>query len=478
MPRRVPFVVVGCGAIGSAATYWLARTGAGVLALEQFAVGHGQGASEDHSRIIRHAYHSPVYTALTQAAYDAFAVAEEQSGVRLVLKTGGLDLAERGTDGELELRGYAASMDGRGIDYELLDGEEVRRRHPQFRVGDDVVGLYQADGGILDVRRSVATHVALARAAGAEVRGDAPVLRHRPRADGVEVVTDGETVLADQVIVCAGAWTRRLLRSSLGVDLPITLTQEQVTYFATPNLRELAPDRFPIWIWHGDPVFYGFPVYGEVASKAAIDLGGPFVELEAREWPPEEERIRRVEAFLAERIPAALGPRLSSRTCLYDMPPDRDFVVDRLPGRGARARLHRRRPRGEVRRRAGPHPGRPRAGGRDAAPHRGVPRRPPGDDRPGLPAPVPAHAARARRPGLLARRVVPALRGHAHGGVGRAVRVVAAAALDDLEEEARAQHRGVEVQELPAPAASYRTPSARRRSIVSGARSVRAARSS
>ena len=56
------------------------------------------------------------------------------------------------------------------------------------------------------------------------------------------------------------------------------------------------------------------------------------MELEAREWPPEEERIRRVEAFLAERIPAALGPRLSSRTCLYDMPPDRDFVVDRLPG--------------------------------------------------------------------------------------------------------------------------------------------------
>ena len=30
-----------------------------VLCLEQWELGHGQGASEDHSRIIRLGYHSP-----------------------------------------------------------------------------------------------------------------------------------------------------------------------------------------------------------------------------------------------------------------------------------------------------------------------------------------------------------------------------------------------------------------------------------
>src|SRR4051794_3742494 len=332
MSRRFRFVVVGCGGIGSAAAYWLARAGGSVLCLEQFRLGHEEGASEDHSRIIRHAYHSATYTALTQAAYDAFAVVEEISGVRLVHKTGGVNLAERGTEGELDLRAYAESMDGRGIDYELLTARQVRARYPQFRIDDDVIGLFQADTGILDIRRAVATHIALARAVGAEVRHDVAVRDIVARPAGVEVVTDADSFSADQVIVCAGAWTRGLLSSSLGADLPITLSQEHVTYFATPHLREFAADRFPICTWHGDPTMYGFPVYGEVATKAAIDFGGRLVELEAREWPPDEENIRAVEAFLARRIPGALGPRLYTRTCLYDMPPDRDFVVDRLPG--------------------------------------------------------------------------------------------------------------------------------------------------
>jgi sarcosine oxidase len=325
-------VVVGCGAIGSAAAYWLARSGVDVVAFEQYELGHDKGASHDHSRIIRHAYHSRTYTALTQAAYDAFAVVEEASGVRLVVRTGGLDLADPGGPEEAQLRGYASSMDGRGIDYDLLDAGQVRARFPQFLIDDDTIGMFQPDAGIVDIRRSVATHLALARGHGAEVHGEVAVRQIRPRADGVEVVTDGDTVLADRVVVCAGAWTRRLLQESLDVDLPITLSQEQITYFATTQLHAFVPERFPIWVWHGDPLLYGFPIYGEVATKAAVDFGGPFVELEAREWPPEEERIRRVEEFLARRIPGALGPRLYSRTCLYDMPPDRDFVVDRLPG--------------------------------------------------------------------------------------------------------------------------------------------------
>jgi sarcosine oxidase len=47
---RVRFAVVGGGGIGSAAAYWLSRrAGADVVCLEQWALGHALGASEDHS---------------------------------------------------------------------------------------------------------------------------------------------------------------------------------------------------------------------------------------------------------------------------------------------------------------------------------------------------------------------------------------------------------------------------------------------
>jgi sarcosine oxidase len=207
------------------------------------------------------------------------------------------------------------------------------RRWPQFRVPEDHEAVFQPDGGILDIRRAGAVHVALARARGATVLADAGVSEIRPGADGVELVTAAGVFRAEKVVLCAGAWTRGLL-SGLGIEWPIRLTQEQVTYYATPNLADFAPDRFPIWLWHGDgdDEYYGFPVYGEVATKAAQDLGGPEARVEDAPWTPDAARVRRVAEFAESILPGYTGPELYTRCCLYDMPPDRDFVVDFVPG--------------------------------------------------------------------------------------------------------------------------------------------------
>ncbi|MCB8986595.1 MAG: hypothetical protein H6661_02455 [Ardenticatenaceae bacterium] len=70
MKREFEYIVLGLGGIGSGALYWLARQAGGeVLGLEQFAIGHGRGGSQDHSRIIRLSYHTPGYVELAKAAY-------------------------------------------------------------------------------------------------------------------------------------------------------------------------------------------------------------------------------------------------------------------------------------------------------------------------------------------------------------------------------------------------------------------------
>ncbi|SDU73553.1 N-methyl-L-tryptophan oxidase [Jiangella alkaliphila] len=335
MKTAYDHIVIGAGALGSAAAYRLAAAGhTDVLVLEQYELGHTRGASEDHSRIIRHTYHSTTYTALTPAAYAAWDEVEDETGLQLVFKVGGLDLAVAGTPGEQELNRYESSLHplaAQGVTWERLDAAEVRSRWPQWRIDDDVVGLFQPDGGILDVRRATAAHIALARGRGVEFAPGTTVLGLTSTDTHITVTTSRGEFTAGSVVLCAASWTPTLL-PSLGVDWPITLSQEQVSYFATPNLRDFAPDRFPMWIWHGEAFFYGFPVYGEVAVKAARDLSGRFVTQETRSDVPDPAATEEVAAFLRDRLPGAAGPELVSKTCVYDLPPDREFILDHVPG--------------------------------------------------------------------------------------------------------------------------------------------------
>jgi sarcosine oxidase len=333
MKHTYEYIVIGCGGIGSAATYWLARqAGAEVLGIEQFALGHDRGESQDHSRIIRLSYHNPAYTKLTRHTYEAYREIEEEAGLQLVFKTGGIDL-ELIDDEPQYINHYADSMEAEGIPFDALSAQEVMETWPQFVLPDNVQGLFQPDGGLVDARRVNATHVALARAHGATILSETPVRSITPDGEGVEVVTDKATYRARRVVVTAGAWSNQVLRN-VGLNLPLTVTQEQVTYFQTPHLREFAPDRFPIWIWHGGDhaCFYGFPVYGEVATKAGQDVGGDVVTADTRTFTPNPRAHADLYRFLERHIPRSLGPELYTKTCLYTLTPDRDFIIDTVPG--------------------------------------------------------------------------------------------------------------------------------------------------
>lgn len=331
-------VVVGCGGLGSAATYWLSRAAGGrVLALERHALGHHHGASQDHSRIIRLAQHQDVYAALAPAAYDTWRDVERVSGQTLVTETGGLVIedveARRTVDTRgRDLAGYAAVADRHGVDFELLGADAVMQRWPQFRLHGTEQAFYQRRTGIVDAGRANATHVALARGHGAEVREHSPVRALHPLRSGsyIEVVTDDDVIRADHVVVTADARTNEVLTGL--TELPLTVTQEQVTYYATPHLLDFSPGRFPVFMWHGADNFYGFPVYGEVATKLGQHMGGHQVTADTRTYEPDPLRRKRQREFLAEHVPRFAGPELYTRTCLYTIPPDQHFVLDTLPG--------------------------------------------------------------------------------------------------------------------------------------------------
>jgi sarcosine oxidase len=328
--RDFRYAVIGLGGIGSAAAYRLARrAGDDVLGIEQFAIGHDRGASQDHSRIIRLSYHSPTYVRLAAAAYEAWSVLEDDCAQSLILRTGGIDLWPR--EAAIDIDDYTGAMDACNVPYERLDAAEVMRRWPQFRLEDDVRSVFQAQSGIAPAAKCNTAHIAMARAHGATLLEHRPVESLRAVDGEIEIACGNEVFRCARVVVAADAWTNQVI-GSLGASLPLTVTQEQVTYFATPNLDEFSPDRFPIWIWMDEPSFYGFPVYGEAGTKAAQDVGGHEVTADARSFEPDPEALSRVTDWLEKHLPSALGPQIYTKTCLYTMPPDRDFVIDAIPG--------------------------------------------------------------------------------------------------------------------------------------------------
>ena len=333
MKTHYSYIVLGCGGIGSAALYWLAkRAGQEVMGIEQFPLFHHNGGSQDYSRIIRLAYHQEKYARLTPYTYKAWDAIAQESGISPVIRTGGVQIVFKDSPHSSILDDYAKAMDRAAIPYDRLDGDELRSRFPQFQPQEEVIALYQADTGIVDPSRGNAIHVSLARGYGATVVDDCPVisLLPDPEGGGVMIKTDRGSFTADQLIVTAGAWSNELL-ASVGIALPLSVTQEQVKYYATPHLSEFTIGQFPIFQWKDEYSVYGFPIYGEVATKAAIDASGHEVTARTRTFEADPARERQLDNFLSANIPNFVGPTRYTKTCLYTLPPDRDFILDRLP---------------------------------------------------------------------------------------------------------------------------------------------------
>jgi len=329
MRREYEYIVLGLGGLGSAAAYWLARdAGPDVLGLEQFELGHIRGESQDHSRIIRLSYHTPGYVRLAKRAYESWAELEKEAKEQVVLKTGGLDLAP--PQSAIPLDPYMQSMRGEGVEFEELDAGEIMRRWPSWRLTDDVHGIYQADGGIAMAARANAAHQRMAKEHGAHLKDRVPVTDVRSADGEVDVTAGGLAYRCRRLVIAAGPWSNNVL-DCFGGNLPLQVTQEQVTYFETPHLRDFEPGRFPVWIWMDDPCYYGFPVFGERGTKIAQDAGGKVVTAETRTFEPDPANLKGVEDFARRYLPTALGPVIYTKTCLYTLTPDRDFVIDFVP---------------------------------------------------------------------------------------------------------------------------------------------------
>jgi sarcosine oxidase len=329
--ETVDTVVVGLGALGSATAWQLASRGVEVVGLEQFALGHHRGASHDTSRILRRSYHTAAYVRLANEAYADWAALERASGESLVTVTGGVDLFPPGA--AIPPVDYVEAMTACSVPFERLSADEVATRWPALRPPPGTLALHQSDTAIVPAGRGTATMQRAAREAGAVLRDGVRVVGLDERGDGVDVRTSDGTYRARRVVLTTDAWTNVLLEP-LGAAVPLTVTREQVTYYAPEQPGRFGADRLPVWIWMDDPSFYGFPTYAEGGNarlvKAAQDCGGAVTTADERSFETDEGALALLSGFVTRLLPG-IGRGVRTVTCLYTLTPDRDFVVGPVP---------------------------------------------------------------------------------------------------------------------------------------------------
>lgn len=126
-------IVVGLGAMSSAAAYHLARRSRRVLGFDARPPGHTDGSSHGESRIIRLAYYEhPDYVPLLRRAYGLWAALAAEAGEELLRPTGALFVGR--PDGEL-IAGSLACARRHDLPHDLLDAAGIHRRYPALRPG-------------------------------------------------------------------------------------------------------------------------------------------------------------------------------------------------------------------------------------------------------------------------------------------------------------------------------------------------------
>src|SRR5207247_2798223 len=160
MSNSYDAIIVGLGAMGSAAAYHLALRGKSVLGLDRFQPPHQFGSSHGLTRIIREAYFEhPSYVPPVQRAYQLWAELEKQSGRHLLLQTGGVMI---GPPAGALVRGARRSAEEHRLRYEVLSTAELRRRFPVYHPAAEMIGVWEPRAGVLFPEMAVQAHLDLA----------------------------------------------------------------------------------------------------------------------------------------------------------------------------------------------------------------------------------------------------------------------------------------------------------------------------
>lgn len=332
MSAQVEYLIIGGGAMGSAAAYILAESGAEVLLCERFTPGHPEGASHGSTRNFNPAYAHPDYVRFLERSNQLWDEISGRAGVQLLNRTG---LVNHGDIAGQRL--VQQALAGTSFDTQMLSIAQAEERFGGMKFETEV--LYIPGGGQLNADLTVSTLQSLASAAGAEIR-------HEHRVQAITVVDENhvdvlvespkgtEHLCAAHIILTAGAWTHSLLSRTAALP-KIHVTEEHPVHFALKDQQVHWPGfNHTLDPFRGIGAKVFAPIYGMHTPGEGIKVGwhgsGNIIDPEYRPHLVVDEQITALQDYAARWLPGVDPETFEPVSCTYANTEDEDFILDRF----------------------------------------------------------------------------------------------------------------------------------------------------
>mgnify|MGYP003367465649 CR=1 FL=1 len=323
-------IVVGAGSMGLAAGYYLAKEGQSVLLLDAFNPPHDQGAHHGETRLIRFAYGEGLkYVPFVLRAKALWEELETEATREIFKRVGVLNFAPAG---DPYMKNVLASAQQFHLPLEILTAEGANERWPGIHFPGNMDIYFEPTSGILMIENILHTYYELAVQHGATIRANERVTAIDAANGQVVVQTNkNATYTAKNCIVTVGAWAKTLLAQT-GVTIPLRPIRKTFAWYEADE-QLYAENKFPGFAYiNGSEGFYGFPsIDGAGLKIGRHDLGMPINPDDAPiPFGEVEQDQEDLDRFLHTFMPQ-VGELKFGKTCMYDMTPDEDFIIDTHP---------------------------------------------------------------------------------------------------------------------------------------------------
>lgn len=262
-------VIIGCGAVGSAAGYYASQTELDILMIDAHHPPHcfGSHHGRQHPFSLSH-LSSDNYFPLLQRTQMLWRLLEAKSKEPLVDRCGALVIAPEGHQRLVQLTQSLARWQQEHVQ---LSAEQITQRWPEITIDKHLKGIFEPQSGLIYGDSVLKFWIEQARQQGAGQLFNCPVSAIIKQDQIYKITTADGEYMAKRVLVSAGAAVSQLLP-----QLPVHPLRKVCSWYQADG-RYATTNKFPtlqVMLADGE-CYYGFPAEKDEIKIAKASGGQP-----------------------------------------------------------------------------------------------------------------------------------------------------------------------------------------------------------